>query len=77
MEIWFNAHKLGDVVFPRCAGDKLQPATWSERIPANWLTGGVDTITFRYAHHYGGDFTIPSRQLAVAFKSVVLEPASP
>jgi hypothetical protein len=77
MEVWFNDHKLGDVIFPRCAGSDLQPATWSGEILAHWLTDGVDTITFRYAHHYGGDLAIPSRKLAVAFKSVILEPAGP
>ncbi|MGC9359923.1 MAG: hypothetical protein ACP5G7_06020, partial [Anaerolineae bacterium] len=77
MGVWFNDHKLGDVVFPHCAGNKLQPATWSGEIPARWLTAGVDTITFRYAHHYGGDLVIPSRKLAVAFKSVILEPTNP
>ncbi len=77
MEVWYNHHKLGDVVFPQCDGDTLQPATWSAIVPADWLTDGVDTITFRYAYHYGGDLVSPSRKLAVAFKSVTLKPTTP
>jgi len=75
MEIWYNGQKLGEMVFPRCEGDALPPAAWSGVVPAAWITDGVDTITFRYARHYGGDLTSPSRKLAVAFRSVVLEPA--
>lgn len=74
MEVWYNDHKVGDVIFPRCTGDTLQPATWSALVPGAWITDGVDIITFRYAHYYGGDLVIPSRKLAVAFRSVILEP---
>ena len=74
MEVWYNHHRLGEVVFPRCEGDGLPPAVWSGIVPAEWITDGVDTISFRYARSYGGDLTSPSRKLAVAFRSVRLDP---
>jgi len=74
MEVWYNDHRLGEMVFPRCEGDGLPPAVWSGIVPAEWITDGVDTISFRYARSYGGDLTSPSRKLAVAFRSVRLDP---